>query len=310
MRIPLPGGLQGDLLAEHPGHRRRGGGGHPLVDGLGHRFLGSVAAQAQDGRAHVQLTQIEIEERHHVRHVLGEEPVAPLAAPEGRFGPRLLGEELGVADGDRRLLGKATEHRDVAIREGPGGSIADVQEAQDPIVLADGDHDLALDAVGRARIVSSVIDPRIDGVPVRLEGLAGEKHHPARAAAGRDDRPAPVGSRSRDVPDHGALGSRVPERDPGHVAAAEIPGVVDHALEHSIHIKRRVDGLADLGQAFRLTPSLSRLLDELHVVQRQGRVVGESLHQSDLRVRELPHGPIGHGEGADDAATGLQRHRQ
>ena len=78
-----------------------------------------------------------------------------------------------------------------------------------------------------------------------------------------------------------------------------------------IHVKRRVDRLADLGQTFRLTPSLSRLLDEgLHVVQRQGRVIGESLHQSDLRVRELPHGPIGHGESADDAATGLQRHRQ
>jgi hypothetical protein len=77
----LTGLLHRERLGEGLPHHLLRARGETLLGGLGEAFLRRVAAELEDGRAHVERSRLQVEDRDDVGGVLGQDPVEALALP-------------------------------------------------------------------------------------------------------------------------------------------------------------------------------------------------------------------------------------
>ena len=79
------------------------------------------------------------------------------------------------------------------------------------------------------------------------------------------------------------------------VGAGELVGAGDDRAEHGLEVERGAEGLADLAQRLQLLDRAGelgrarlQLVEQPRVLDGDGRLVGEGLHQGDLAVGERP----------------------
>ena len=166
----------------------------------------------------------------------------------------LVREQPHVVDRDARVLREQAQDGLAAVGEGPRRPPVHVEQPLHPALHHDR-HDQGGDERPRSRRRS----PRsraIAGVLRRCRRCGTARptqHEAARAAPGLDDQallePAVLaGPVAHD--DRAAVG--LAQGHAGEIAAAQLLGPVDHALEHGAHVVRRVDGPRQLGQHLRL----------------------------------------------------------
>jgi hypothetical protein len=89
---------------------------------------------------------------------------------------------------------------------------------------------------------------------------------------------------------------------------AEQAGALGHRLEHRLHVgRRRADHLQHLGRRGLPVERLLRLVEEAHVLDRDGGLIGEGCQQLDLLVGECPHFLAPHDDDADDRVAADHR---
>src|SRR5208337_2827881 len=77
--------LSGESLLEYSAGHLAGGRSQHLLQGLGHRLLGSVSPEPLHGGTAIGVAQVEVEGEYDVAYVLGEKSVTVICLLEARL---------------------------------------------------------------------------------------------------------------------------------------------------------------------------------------------------------------------------------
>ncbi len=215
----------------------------------------------------------------------GGEELVLHAARALRLRPHLVlvREQPHVVDRDARVLREQVQDGLAAVGEGSRRPPVHVEETLHPALHHDR-HDQGRDE--RLDLDPGIVVPGDPGIPpdvVAAERLAGLQHEAARAAPGLDDQavlePAVLAG---PVTHDDRAGIGLAQGHAGEVAAAQLLGPVDHALEHGAHVVGRVDRPRQLGEHLRLAAAPARLDEEGRVVHRHRGLDREPLEGGEV----------------------------
>ena len=226
-----------------------------------------------------------------------------------RARPLFAREELGVVDGDGRLVGEPDEDALVVIGEGARSLVDREDQALDTSGDRDGHAHHGGDALLDCQWHVVAGEAPVVDVVVRASRPAGQQDLAAQALARLEAHAEPVpGRRPGPVAEHHRAGRRVVHGDARDVRVAQLLDGARDALEHHGEIEGLVHAARELGEQLGLAPPPLRLAVETRVLERERGLIGKSLEQRRVGVEEDPALAIGHAERPDDAPLHAQRY--
>ena len=233
---------------------------------------------------------------------------------------RLL--HLGQCDGG--VMSESFDDLLVTIAEHEARAPIEEDQALDLTVQANRHDQAGPDLLGDHQRLLGRVPVRITAVVIRPVRLPRLPHVTAEADAPGDLDGVAVAEAGADpVPARHPVRRRLPERDSGDVAVAELPGAVRDALQHGVQVERRADGggqvAEDLGLALRATRGPRGRLRpqsggvglsvETGIVDRRGGPGGDGLGEADVGGG-VPPLRFGDDErhGTEDLVAGDERH--